>query len=361
MRKQLFLSAIILLTVSTCYGQFPAFTNFEGVKYYVNNRNDSAIKKYREVYGLNDKIDSYYADSLRTRAKNSIKLFEDSIPKTIADNALTPAIKNSRIIGLRDSISFYEDVRDYYASINKFTGTPRFRAMFLPVSHSYQARFFYQNSPEVDSTAKNINFLSSFAIQTSINKTAIASDLISGALWIFKATISTTVVDNNDTTNKDKVNNKINFGGLLNGQVTLPLFYYAGKRFAMYCPFTFTSSVDNVSVNRDTLTKNTFYFSELATSVYMRIPFINTNYDKNNASLFINAKIGYIDGGSNFYDKLESTRSGFWLARATAGIEVSSKLRLAVNFPIYSSQKDIFNKQTTTIGIQIDPKLLASK
>ena len=98
MKKHLFVSAIIFLTFSTCYGQFPAFTNFEGVKYYVNNRNDSVTKKYREIYGLTDKIDSYYADSLRTRAKNSIKLFEACIPKTIKDSSLTPAIKNSRII-----------------------------------------------------------------------------------------------------------------------------------------------------------------------------------------------------------------------------------------------------------------------
>lgn len=361
MKKNIFLSAIIVLAVSACYGQFPAFTNFEGVKYYVNNRNDSATKKYRAVYGLGNKIDSYFADSLRARAENSAKLFDDSIKKVRINNTLSAQQKNDISVSLRDSVSFYNDVRDYYASINKFTGTPRFRARFFPVTHSYQARFFYQNSPEVDSIAKNVNFLSSFAIQTSINKTAIASELISGALWIFKATISTSVVDNNDTTNKDKVNNKINFGGLLNGQVSFPLFYSASRRFAIYCPITFTSSVDNVSVNKDTLSKNTFYFSEVATSLYMRIPFINTNYEKNNASLFINAKMGYIDGGSNFYDKLESTRSGFWLARATAGIEVSSKLRLALNFPIYSSQKEIFNRQTTTIGIQIDPKLLTSK
>lgn len=68
-----------------------------------------------------------------------------------------------------------------------------------------------------------------------------------------------------------------------------------------------------------------------------------------------------LDGGSIFYDKLEKFRHGFWLSQATMGIEVNNKFRIALNIPIYSSEKSIIENQSTTIGIQIDPKLLTSK
>ena len=93
----------------------------------------------------------------------------------------------------------------------------------------------------------------------------------------------------------------------------------------------------------------------------MKIPFIHTNDDERNSSVFINAKMGYIDGSSGFYDRLESIRNGFWLAKAVVGIEVDNKVRVALNFPLYSSEKSIFNNQTITLGIQINPKSLASK
>ena len=209
--KSFFLMTISTIVLSTfCKAQFPAFTNFEGVKYYEDTRGDTQTKKYRDLYNIGNKVDSYFADSLRKRAKTREKLFKDSIVIVIADSNFSAAEKNSKIIIMRDSIQFYNDVKVYYASINKFTGKPRLLAKIFPVVRNYQAKFFYQNSPKTDSSEKNVDFLSNFVLQSNINKTAISSDLISGALWIFKASISTTVVDNNDTTNAEKVSNKIN-------------------------------------------------------------------------------------------------------------------------------------------------------
>jgi hypothetical protein len=155
--KQLLLTFMsIALLVVFCKAQFPAFTNFEGVKYYVNTRGDSATKKYRAIYGIGDTINSYFAYSLSKRAKETAQMFSDTTNrnKVINDNTLSPSEKNSRLNNFTDSASFYEDVSAYYASINKFTGSPKIPARILPVRHSYQARFFYQNSPETDSTEK---------------------------------------------------------------------------------------------------------------------------------------------------------------------------------------------------------------
>lgn len=117
--------------------------------------------------------------------------------------------------------------------------------------------------------------------------------MISGALGVFQAILSTTVTDNNDTTNQEKVNNKLLYGALLNGKISYPLFFKANKHIAIYIPLSIKGSIDNVAVNKDTSTKNTFYFGEFGSSVYIRIPFRYTTY-QNNVSFFVNGKMAYI-------------------------------------------------------------------
>lgn len=351
--KHLYLIALLLLLPKLSQAQFPAFANFEGSRIYVDS--SSNTRQFRDVFSIGDQIDAAFAFNLANSAKAEIEAYRAKIKATEKDPNLSLTKKNEIITALQNDIAFMREVRNYYSSINKFAGRPKIRNSFFPVSRAAHSRFFYQG-PQSD----NVDFLSNFILQSNIDKTAISSDLISGALAIFQVTLSTTVTDNSDTTTQEMINDKLLYGALLNGRISYPLFYRANQHIAVYIPVSLKASVDNVAVNDETSSDDTFYFGEISSSIYMRVPIRYTS-SGDNVSFFTNAKAGYIGGGDKLYEKLGNVSHGFWLSQATVGIEVNNKFRIAVNVPIYSSEKSITNNNATTIGIQVDPKFLTSE
>lgn len=350
--KQFYIFTLLFLIPILSKAQFPAFANFEGSRIYVDS--SASTKPFRDKYAVGDRIDAALAHHIAEAAIHRENIYIRAIEITTANPKISWKQKNEVITALQDSITFIKEVRNYYSSINKFAGIPGWKASILPVTRAAHSRFFYQGSQ-----SSSIDFLSNFILQSNLEKTAISSDLITGALSVFQVTLSTTVNDNSDTTAQEIVNNKLLYGALLNGRLTYPLLFKANRHIAVYMPISIKGSIDNVAVNDEKSTDDTFYFSEASTSLYLRLPIRYTS-SENNVSFFTNAKLGCIFGGSKFYDKLESINNAFVLSQATVGIEVDNKFRIALNIPIYSSQKSITDNSATTIGIQVDPKFLSS-
>ena len=353
MEKPILFIALFLCGINMSHAQFPSFVGYSDLKSYTDN--SERTKKYRDHYSLGSQVDAWYAGTLSDSANQSIKKLYSEIGEIPKDKQLSPSEINSKLLRLNDSVTFLKEVRDYYKAINKFTGSPGIGAAIFPVWRSSHAKFFYQNLDETQS----VSFFSSFILQSNLEKTAISSDLVSGTIGPLKITISTTVNDNSDTTNSDKTINKIHYGALLNGALSIPIFFKTNDYISVYFPLSARGSVDNVSVNDETNFDNTFYFGEVAGDLFIRVPIKNAN-SSSGANLFFNGKLAYITGGSSFYDRLEDINEGFALSQGTAGIELNNRFRIAVNFPIYSSKENIISSRPATIGIQIDPKLFTS-
>lgn len=354
MRKDIILLIIIALSCSSMFSQFPTFTNYEGSKVYSDSSEQNRL--YRDFYQLGNKVDSEYAYILAVDLNAKIEVLKKRIDVTNIDSILNYSQRNDSIVKMRDSIEFLTKAENYYSSINKFTGTPKIQAGFFPVTIAKYAKFFYQGSER----AKSVNFFSDFIVQTNLDRTAISSNLISGVASIFQIAISTTVTEDNNVVEKDKINNKILYGGLFNSKVVYPIFYKSTSQYALYIPAHYQISVDNIEIDETVETKNIFYFGDLGASVYVRIPVRYTDYN-DNVSIFFNSKNSYIHGGDSFYKKFSENSREFFVSQGIVGVEIDGNIRIALNFPIYSSVKSVISRQPSTIGFQIDPKILAAK
>jgi hypothetical protein len=352
--KKILLIPLILCFVIVARAQFPSFTTFDGRSFYVDS--SKTTQAYRKVFASTDTIDSKMAHDFAKQAESMKEKYKKLIDSIENDKILSTSQRHRKVKPLRDSVTFYEDTRIYFKSINKFTGTPKYLARVFPVTRTEYSRFFYQGSSQDD----KIDLFSSFAIQSSLKKNTISSDVISGSIGIFQTTISTTFVDNSDTTNKDKLSNKVLYGGLLNAKVTLPMFYSATKHYALYIPISYKGSIDNVSVGEQSDLSKNIHFGEFAISAFLRIPIHNVDKD-NTVSFYSNTKFGILNASSSFYEQLQIPNGSFEILQTSVGFEIENKIRLSFNIPVYSSSKPIKDQLASTVGIQINPKLLLSK
>lgn len=351
MKTNYFLIWVFLLSPFILCAQFPAFTNFEGKSFYEDNNPEN--EKYRAIFSLENKIDSELANDFAKELETKIQTLNTEIQKTRSNDAISASEKNKLVIKINDSISFLKEARNYFSSINKFTGNPTLAAGIFPVTKPKYSRFFYQATGE-----KDVDFLSNFILQSNLEKTAISSDLITGSISIFQFILSTTVTDNSEAENQEVLSNKLLYGALLNGEVNVPIFFQANEHFALYIPLSFKASIDHLAINEINSTKETFHFGEISSSLYLRIPYRHTKY-KNNISFFANGNLAWIGGGSRFYDKIGDFRNSFLLCQSTVGVEINNRLRIAMNIPIFSSEDYIMENTAPTFGVQIDPKLLS--
>lgn len=346
-RLIVFLFSIPLLSVA----QFPSFTNFEVNMVYEDN--NPHTKPYRDYHGLSTRVDAHFAYCIAEETKVRIERLTDSIKVIENDSSLEIYKRNDAIAMLQDSIAFLKDVENYYYAVNKFTGRPAPRARFFPVLKSSQARFFYQQN----NTEAKIDVLSNLLLQTNIEKSAIAADLVSGSVGPFKVTLRASLIDSDDTASVKKIGDKLFNGTLLNGNITYPLYYQSGDFAALYIPARAGFSIDNLSMESESELKNTIYFGTYGLDCYLRFPIKYTS-NNHNASLFFNGSLEFVTASRSLYDRLGTEAIGFWVSRATVGIEINNNMRIALNFPLHTSERKIFEDQRPTIGVQIDPKAL---
>lgn len=334
------------------YAQFPSFTNFEANKVYEDN--NPHTKPFRDYHHLSNRVDAEFAFCIGEETKNLITLLKNRIEVIKDDSRLEIKDRNDSIAVLQDSIAFLTDVKDYFYSVNKFTGRPSIGAGILPVRRASQARFFFQQN----NTEAKIDVLPNLLLQTNIDKSAIAADLVSGSVGPFKVTVRAALIDSDDTSSVEKVSDKLVNGTLLNSNAMWPIFYKAGGLGAIYIPLRAGFSIDNLSMEGESALKSTIYFGSFGGDCYVRIPIKYTANDRN-ASLFFNGSLEYVTGSNSLYDRLNADHSGFWISKATVGVEINNNMRIALNFPLRASkQQDIFANQRPTIGVQIDPKAL---
>lgn len=269
---------------------------------------------------------------------------------------------------LSGKIRLYGDALQYFQALNVLEGTPKFRRRWFPLRSVAQAQYFYFDK---QSDKASINLLSNFALQTDADsKYAASADIVSGIFPIFKRVplkldIGTTIAQDKDSATESKAAGKVLYGGLIHAGLTYPLFfsnwdYWDGKSINIYIPLSATINFDNVSEGSQLL-KDAFYFGDVSASLYLKSDLVQSADNDNLASIFLNGRFSFIAGGSEFYDNLPGDRKGFCTFQVNAGIRIMNQYSLAINLPVWSSNRDLLNSQNATIALIIDPNFSKSR
>jgi hypothetical protein len=358
MHRFIFLTGLFVLLATKSKAQFPHFSEFGGTDRYIDS--SSVTKPYRELMGIGDTISVVGANYIVKDAEAKIEEIEKN--KKAVSTEISSSERNRLLIKYDQELEQYNKVIEYFDAINTFAGTPSFWAKVVPVKTPTLATFFFQNGIKEQSGA---DLFSDIILQGNTDQVALSSEAVSGNLLWFRADLSTTFINNTDTTDREAVGDKVLYGGIINGNILFPLFHSAGNGHKFYIPFGYKLSGDRVRVNDDSSTDNSVIFHELYLSAFLRLPIRNLSLGSD-AEVFFNGRLSRFSGSDTFYDKLKNTDSienledPFYLFRATAGVEFNDFIRVAVNFGI-AEDNNFSDLQRTTIGIQVDPALLARK
>jgi hypothetical protein len=140
--------------------------------------------------------------------------------------------KNERINKIVDSIKIWHQLRQELATLSSLGGNPKFTRKFAPIRSIQQAKYFYFTDTL---NQKNIKLVSDLVAQSSFDGTiSLSSNVFTGILPIehlpIKINLSTTVSQTKDSTATDKASAKLPYGGLVNINLSYPLFYSSKEK-----------------------------------------------------------------------------------------------------------------------------------
>lgn len=358
------------------YTEVPVTLSYHDIRNYIDTsanvsdalkqviRDENRYKAYYDAVGITTEPGALIAWAWAEKC-DSIKDALIAQRKAVAEAAIhgsNPDSLNNLADTLSDKIILYGEAYEFYQALNVLNGTPRLKRRFFPLRSVAQAQYFYFDK-QSDKSA--VNLLSNFALQTDADsKYAVSADIISGVFPLFrkvplKLEISTTIAQDKDSTTESKTAGKVLYGGLIHAGLTYPLFfsnwnYWNGKSVNIYMPLSATINFDNVNEGSQLL-KDVFYFGDVSASLYMKWDLVQSQDNADLASIFLNGRFSFIAGGSSFYDNLPGERKGFCTFQFNAGLKIWNRYSLAVNFPVWSSNKDLLNRQNATIALIIDP------
>lgn len=268
----------------------------------------------------------------------------------------------------------YYGAREYFDFLSRSESHPIKKPWWFPLKSIAHAEYFYFGD-----AGKKIKLLNNFAIQSNfIDNATASSEMLSGiipfqfyfqkgnpkarfALPIkFDLGINISKDNPTDTTESAQDNiSKLLYGGLFHVNLSYPVFYsnwkyLNGKGINLYIPVNITSNWEGGS-GQTTLLKELYYFFDFNICTYLEFDLIQSQEAQSDASIFINTKMSYIDGGSRFYDQHVPNRKAMLLIQANAGIRIKEKFTIAVNLPIYTSDNTLDLSNNASLAIIINP------
>lgn len=296
-------------------------------------------------------------DSLEKIKSNLI-----DIGKTTDDkkDTHTPNYINHKCLELTEKIKLYIKARDYFGSINSLDGSPRFTRRFFPLRSIAQAQRFYLESANGE---KRLSFVKDVTYQNNFDGSNTLNSSILTAVFPFfnkyiplKINVASTITQNNDTIASKKIADKVPKGGLFNVGLTYTLFfsnwkYVDDNSVVVYMPIETRFHIDDVKNNSNL--KDTFFYNEISTSMYISFDLLQDKQSANLATLFLAGKLSYYNGGNKFSEKLNENK--FTLFQLNAGLKIAKKFTVAVNMPLGSSSKTFLGTQTTSLALVFEP------
>jgi|GEM_PF-3526740 len=271
-------------------------------------------------------------------------------------------VLNNELNSIENIIHKFKWARDFYDAVNHLDKSPIIKARFAPARSVIAARRFFYDKTD---NRKNLVFINNSAIQSNLKDNhKISTEVVSGIFPLFykkiplKFSLGTTVDQNNTDNEEEKVASKILSGGLLRPSFTYPLFFsnkeYTGNSTVqIYMPLEIATNIDGVTTDTQTI-NSLFNFTEISAALNLSFVLSQSNMNENLASIFINGRISYIDGGSVFYDDMPGNRHGFWVSQINFGLKIKNKYTIAFNIPAWSSNKELLKDQKGTIALIID-------
>lgn len=340
-----------------------------------NNNQAKIFKNQVELLKINSEISpltaGIFADSCMAEINRLKKQLEIKIEKESKDdrNERINKIKkaneketndqrNQRVNKILDSIKIWNQLRQDLITLNSLGGNPKFSRKFIPLRSIQQAKYFYF----IDTVnQKKIKLVSDLVAQSSFDGTiSLSSNVFTGILPIehlpIKINLSTTVSQTKDSTATGKASAKLPYGGLVNINLSYPLFYSSkekdkGKYTTFYMPIELKYHLDDVKDKAQF--KDTYHYFEASTSLYISADLIQQD-NKESITIFANPNLAYYYGGGVFKQKIGY--NNFWISQLNVGIKLAKQFTLGANIPLYSSRKEIKDKQNASLALIFEPK-----
>ena len=223
-----------------------------------------------------------------------------------------------------------------------------------------QAQRFYLESANGE---KRLSFVKDVTYQNNFDGSNTLNSSILTAVFPFfnkyiplKINVASTITQNNDTIASKKIADKVPKGGLFNVGLTYTLFfsnwkYVDDNSVVVYMPIETRFHIDDVKNNSNL--KDTFFYNEISTSMYISFDLLQDKQSANLATLFLAGKLSYYNGGNKFSEKLNENK--FTLFQLNAGLKIAKKFTVAVNMPLGSSSKTFLGTQTTSLALVFEP------
>lgn len=246
---------------------------------------------------------------------------------------------------LRKEIKIYHD---FYESVNVLTGNPEWRRSFFPIRTHAQTEFYYSKIKD-----KNFQFLSNVVIQGGEDKAVVVSDMVTGYFGVFRCNINTVFYNSADQDSAEVLVDKIfNGGGLLNANISYPLFFRLWNHAAVTVDLNLKGASD-FSAFGSSLPKDQFIgYLEPSCNIYGELALRNTS-----TSLFLNLKIGGIFASDALNEQIGNTSGNpFSISQIYAGINLDKRIKISANIPLQNIQ-GLGGAQSFTMGVQFFPEI----
>jgi hypothetical protein len=324
-------------------------------KEYINA--SSNIRNQKELLGFDGKISPFAAGIFIKDCDKKLKQLNEQLSSEENANSNFKE-KNNNIIKITANIKLWKELKEDLKTLNSLGGNPKFSRKFVPLRSIQQAKYFYFTDTL---NQKNIKLVSDLVAQSSFDGTiSLSSNVFTGILPIehlpIKINLSTTVSQTKDSTATDKASAKLPYGGLVNINLSYPLFYSSkekdkGKYTTFYMPFELKYHLDDVKDKAQF--KDTYHYFEASTSLYISADLIQQD-NKESITIFANPNLAYYYGGGVFKQKIGY--NSFWISQLNIGIKLAKQFTLGANIPLYSSQKEIKDKQNASLALIFEPK-----
>lgn len=350
--------------------------------------------KYKELdesrYTVSKNVCFICFGKCRGTKKKDLPLSDDSSGRSTTTNIMDPipdlADKNSIQNGtymttvvkkINDSIEpqsrLIAQARNYFHYLYRSEDNPVSKPWWIPLRSITHAEFFYFGE-----NGERLEVLTNFAIQSNFTNNATVSTEILSGIIPFEAggkknprrrfslpvkfdlgmTISKEAIDTMNAERKDI--SGLMYGGLLHTRLSYPIFYsnwkcHNGKGIRTYIPITGTFNWDSKAGDDKQLTQ-LYYFGEIAANLYMEIDLIQSVNARADAAIFLNTKMAFLAGGSEFQKNHRLDQKDVWLWQFNGGIRVKDRYSIAVNLPVWASGDNTleYNK-IPSIAVLIDP------